>query len=558
MVKKRSRFALLIANRIGWKNDATLHHAIEGDLELMCASLYKIGFVIPPQFILPDPTPERIRQALKQIPPFLKKNRNIKTFFLYYTGHADQDYLHTGARKKRSQPISYKEMALFFVNLKLKQRFMLIDACLSHSIVKLLGRKGLQGGWKRKGVRKELGKDLRKTFEEKKRQDSSHFHVIAASRDDAFESPKQRGSLFTHFFIEGLEGKADLNHDGKITMGELFDYAKPRVKRERFDQEPDQFVAAQGELYAFARVYPSSLLLPKGLGGQFKLAVGGLVWEIKKNHSQPLLIAVVQGSGFLLHETKEGCFSYPLEIKQKEHIFVPASKEMWRRVSCQKDLKKKGRLASSRNARPNDVAKANLASSSREAEDEEDVTGLQWFPPKPLDFTRDWSLEIQGGIFGTSGLFKADGGDLLGSLSVGVRWRFLALSLQSAVGAVSFLQPNGQEAQYLQSLLLLRGEAGYRAQFGRFDLFLGGSLGVGALLHDLNARFVSSFAFQAGLTANLSLWLSQRWALSLTLEGGLHPAMLPDSESHATLRLFGLYSARLGLRYRFGVDRLFY
>ena len=564
MVKKRSRLALLIANTKGWRREATLHHAIEGDLERMCASLDKVGFVIPPQFTLRDPTPERIRQALKEISPFLKKHRNIKTFFLYYTGHADEHHLHTGAQQVDVKPISYEEIAQFFVKLDLRQRFILLDACLAYAIVKLLGKNKRmnvaqeQDGAIAKGVDKMLGEDLRKTFEEKRRRDSSHFHVIVASQEKAYESPKQQGSLFTHFFLEGLEGKADLNQDGKITMTELFDYAKPRVRREKIAQIPDQFVAAQGDLYAFAHIYPSSLQIPRGLTGQFKLAIGGLVWEIKKKHSEPLLLAVVKGSGFLLQETKKGCFVYPLEVKQKEHIDVPAAKEKWQRVPCQKLMKKKGGAPTTRQAAGTGVAKERLVAVATQEDDEDEVTGLMWFPPKPMDFTRDWSLEIQGGIFGTSGLFKADGGELLGSLSVGVRWRFLGLSLQSAVGSVSFLQANGQQAQFLQSLLLLRGEAGYRAQFGRFDLFLGGTLGVGALLHDLNARPLSSFAFQAGLTANLSLWLSQRWALSVTLEGGLHPAMIPESGNLATLRFFGLYSARLGFRYRFGVDRLFY
>lgn len=36
--------------------------------------------------------------------------------------------------------------------------------------------------------------------------------------------------VFTHFLLEGLDGKADVNRDGTVTAGELFVYVRQRVR----------------------------------------------------------------------------------------------------------------------------------------------------------------------------------------------------------------------------------------------------------------------------------------------------------------------------------------
>lgn len=41
--------------------------------------------------------------------------------------------------------------------------------------------------------------------------------------------PEKRHSLFTYYFLKGLQGEADLNRDKKITMGEMKEYLKENV-----------------------------------------------------------------------------------------------------------------------------------------------------------------------------------------------------------------------------------------------------------------------------------------------------------------------------------------
>ena len=41
--------------------------------------------------------------------------------------------------------------------------------------------------------------------------------------------PEKKHSLFTYYFLKGLQGAADVNGDGKITVGEMQDYLKDNV-----------------------------------------------------------------------------------------------------------------------------------------------------------------------------------------------------------------------------------------------------------------------------------------------------------------------------------------
>lgn len=59
--------------------------------------------------------------------------------------------------------------------------------------------------------------------------------VLSASDDKQFsaEGPKFGGGhgVFTYYLLEGLEGQADYNNDGQVTMGELIPYLSESVRR---------------------------------------------------------------------------------------------------------------------------------------------------------------------------------------------------------------------------------------------------------------------------------------------------------------------------------------
>ena len=60
---------------------------------------------------------------------------------------------------------------------------------------------------------------------------SGKIKVFASSNQDEVSSwyPEKRHSLFTYFFLKGLQGTADKNKDKRITYGELYEYVSENV-----------------------------------------------------------------------------------------------------------------------------------------------------------------------------------------------------------------------------------------------------------------------------------------------------------------------------------------
>jgi hypothetical protein len=86
--------------------------------------------------------------------------------------------------------------------------------------------------------------------------EAGYGRIILTASDStqfAWEGDKVIGdtdnSLFTHFLVEGLEGEADLDGDGQITVDELYDYAYEKVKLATPKQTPSKFSSKQqGEI----------------------------------------------------------------------------------------------------------------------------------------------------------------------------------------------------------------------------------------------------------------------------------------------------------------------
>ncbi|MDE3117836.1 MAG: ankyrin repeat domain-containing protein [Nitrospirota bacterium] len=77
--------------------------------------------------------------------------------------------------------------------------------------------------------------------------------VLAASSGAQISSTfeEQGHGLLTYFFLKGLQGEADLNHDGTIDLTELFEYVKPNVQkiaRKQYNNEQTPQLLASPEL----------------------------------------------------------------------------------------------------------------------------------------------------------------------------------------------------------------------------------------------------------------------------------------------------------------------
>jgi uncharacterized caspase-like protein len=60
-----------------------------------------------------------------------------------------------------------------------------------------------------------------------------NFTVITASQNDQISSsnPELQHGIFSYYLMKGMEGDADSNQDGKITLGEMQSYLAENVSR---------------------------------------------------------------------------------------------------------------------------------------------------------------------------------------------------------------------------------------------------------------------------------------------------------------------------------------
>lgn len=179
----------------------------------------------------------------------------------YFSGHADDRGLHF-----RDGFLPRETLHAWLDHVKAETKLIVIDACFSGS----LASKGAEVA-----PEFELPKiDLDKLT-------GTVFLTAASSRDVAFESEELGGSVFTHYLVTGLGGKADLNADSLVTVEELYQYTYREMQLRNMSlpgartQRPEFHAELHGRgalVVARPRATESSLLVDPGILGTIQLA----------------------------------------------------------------------------------------------------------------------------------------------------------------------------------------------------------------------------------------------------------------------------------------------
>ncbi len=76
-----------------------------------------------------------------------------------------------------------------------------------------------------------------------------NFTVITASANDQISSssPELKHGIFSFYLMKGMEGEADVNKDGKITVGEMQDYLSDKVARQAMTLNRKQTTQLAGD-----------------------------------------------------------------------------------------------------------------------------------------------------------------------------------------------------------------------------------------------------------------------------------------------------------------------
>jgi hypothetical protein len=176
-----------------------------------------------------DATTESVRHALFT---FLTKPQEQDTVVIYIAGHGAPDpldprniyFLTADAKPDDMGGTAFPMWQLqdvFERVLKAKRVITFADTCHSY------GFSGARAGAGQKRANNLVNQYLQRYASKGQRA------VITASdiSESSFEDAKwgDGHGVFTWFLLQGLAGKADANHDGVVTAGELFNYLKQSV-----------------------------------------------------------------------------------------------------------------------------------------------------------------------------------------------------------------------------------------------------------------------------------------------------------------------------------------
>ncbi len=207
-------------------------------------------------------------------------------FIFYYTGHSDANGLHLA-----DGVLGKSELHALIAAVPAAARIAFFDGCYS-------------GALAAKGV-KPAG-DFVVPKAEFDQPSGSVFFAATSGTDVAFEVEELQGSLFSHHLVDGLYGAADGNHDGLVTIDELYQHvykqmagyaaALPAARA----QKPEYRVDLQGR-GALVLSYLTKSTAPVAVGSAlvgeltFASADGLQVYRVGKRAKTPLRLLLVPG-----------------------------------------------------------------------------------------------------------------------------------------------------------------------------------------------------------------------------------------------------------------------
>jgi len=200
------RFALIVGANDGGANRITLRYAAD-DARAVANVLEDLGGVPPKNRIfLIAPDRREFIGALDQIETLIAaasgSGRRVELIF-YYSGHSDEFGLLLSGHA-----VGYGALKARINAMVADVKVVILDSCASGAMTR---RKG--------------GRRIAPFMADSSVQLKGHAYLTSTAEDEAAqESDKIAGSFFTHYFVSGLRGAADMSNDGRVTLNEAYHF----------------------------------------------------------------------------------------------------------------------------------------------------------------------------------------------------------------------------------------------------------------------------------------------------------------------------------------------
>ena len=209
------RFALVVGENRGDPQDEPLRYA-QTDARMFLEAMEEVGQVAPSDaLLLVGAQAEDVRRALAALGTRLAvEGRPGDQLLLYVSSHADEGELHL-----RGTRLGLGELTGYLKSAPVAVAILVLDSCRSGAVTRAKGLTPVSGPVVSVEVPQTRGRV-----------------ILAASGADEYaqESEALHGSYFTHHFLAGLRGAADLSRDGEVRLEEAYAYAYARTVESTF------------------------------------------------------------------------------------------------------------------------------------------------------------------------------------------------------------------------------------------------------------------------------------------------------------------------------------
>ncbi len=278
------RFALVIGSNNGGSVRERLRYAAH-DAETIADVLRQLGGVDRVDLsLLSEPDRRDLDRAFDALSERVraehKRGQRVE-LVVYYSGHADESGILVGG-----EHYDYARLRQRIHDVPADVHIAIVDSCASGSFTRMKG-----------------GARMPPFLRDSSNQVQGFAFLSSSSADeDAQESDRIGASFFTYFFVAGLRGAADRNHDGKITLSEAYQFSYEQTlgrtqNTAHGPQHPayDMHLSGTGDVVITdLRSTESALVLPPALRGRITVVdkSGRVAVELTKDAGEPLSLAL--------------------------------------------------------------------------------------------------------------------------------------------------------------------------------------------------------------------------------------------------------------------------
>ena len=322
------RYAVVIGINQGGEGDVALLYA-ERDAARVADVMIKLGGVHQENMVLlRAPVASHVERALRAVAGRVRADSQAgdeSIVYVYYSGHADAAALRLGDTR-----LTHKQLRALVAKIPATVRVLIVDACRSGDVTRVKGAKPAEPF----------------TISAAGALDAKGTAIITSSAagEDAQESDRLKGGIFTHHLVTGLAGAADKSGDAKVTLTEAYRYAYGHTLRTTSSAQFVQHPTYSFQLRGQRGLVVTQLASSNGYGqlqataGRWVLfsSGGDVVAELLTE--DPTVLALAAGDYLIRHRAGDTAYEANVRIAAGKRTAVAPA--MMDRVSVGRTVRK--------------------------------------------------------------------------------------------------------------------------------------------------------------------------------------------------------------------------